>query len=177
MNKWFPTPPLRVVDLPADSRHRGGFRGLAPEMIVLHHTAGTDSRAWLTTNPRSNVSVHRLIAKDGTIYKIVEDEGLAHHVGNATMYPIRYGTAINANRLALGIELENKGDGRDNYPWVQVLAAAEQCAEWWGKYGYLPILAHGWIDGPKIDPANFNWELFMGMLMEEYRQNTINPDR
>lgn len=171
MPRWYNTLPLPIVDLPADTAHRGKGASVKPEIIVLHATAGIDSRKWLTTTKGSNVSVHRLIPKDGTIYKCMDDEVLAWHVGNATMYPSRQGRASNANLIALGIEIENKNDGKDNYTWMQYLAAAAQCSEWWGKYGYLPILAHGWIDVGKDDPVGWDWNVFMDRVMRDYVKN------
>lgn len=168
MPKWYTTPALPIVDAPANALHRGRSGVVTPEIIVLHHTAGTNSLKWLSTDPNSNVSAHRLVDKMGVIYKIVEDTGLAFHVGNASMFPSRRGRASNANLIALGIEIENRGDGTDQYTWLQYESVAEQCAEWWGTYGYLPIVAHGWIDVPKDDPVGWNWEYFMDRLIKVY---------
>lgn len=171
MPKWFATPPMPIVDKPADSKHRGAAGRLKPELIVLHHTGGRDSLKWLTTDPRSDVSSHRLIDRMGRNMKLVEDSGIAHHIGNATMYPSRQGKASNGNLVALGIEIENLGDGKEQYTWLQYEAVAEQCCEWWGAYGYLPILAHGWVDVGKDDPVGWNWEYFMDRLIKLYSQN------
>lgn len=157
---YFTTPPLAIKDLPAaDSHLTPGI--LVPKLIILHATAGTDSREWLTTHPRSVASIQRLIMKDGLIYKIAENRQICHHVGFSQV-----GRRRNLNPIALGIELENLNDGRDPYPTLQVDAAAAQVVEWWGVYGFLPLLPHSMVDAPetgtwtKTDPRSFPLQLF-----------------
>jgi hypothetical protein len=52
---YFVTPPLNIIDLPADAGHTGKVRPLNQiRGIVIHSTEGTDSRAWLSkTTTRS----------------------------------------------------------------------------------------------------------------------------
>lgn len=157
----FATPPLSIIDHPADSIHCCGMTRRGYRWIVLHATGGTNSLDWLsTTSPNSNpVSVHRLIAKDGTIYKIVPDDAVAYHAGPAKVGPLP-STTENMNNYSLGIELENLNNGRDPYPELQLAACVSQVVEWIGMYGFLPIVAHSWIDMRKRDPAGFNWDAF-----------------
>lgn len=158
---YFATPPIPVVDVPADSQHQAG-PGLKQKLIVLHSTVGTDSRKWLSTDPASNVSVHRLIAKSGTVYKLVPDENIAQHVGFS-----REGNDLNLNDLALGIELENLNNGVDPYPDIQLRMCCAQICEWWGKFGFLPVVPHSLIDtAGKTDPAGLNWTRFNQLLVE-----------
>lgn len=148
---YFTTPPLPIVDLPTEHQRLG----LTPRIIVLHATAGRNSRAWLQSNPRG-VSIPRLIEKDGTICKMAPDTAICGHVGFS-----RLGNDSDLNNLALGIEFENLNDGRDPYPAAQVASGAAQVVEWWGLYGFLPILSHGQIDTQgKTDPRGFPWPLF-----------------
>ncbi len=168
MTRLFQTPPLAIVDLPADDAHHGGRR-LAPRFIILHATGGTDSRAWLTTtSPRSNpVSIHRLIMKDGTTYKMVPDDEQAWHAGHGVIGPIRPNDAglPNLNMCSLGIELENLNNGRDPYPEVQIAAAVAQCVEWIGVYGNLPILSHADVDTRKSDPKGLDMDAFRARVL------------
>lgn len=158
---YFATPPLAIVDAPADARHiTPGV--LRPQMIILHATVGSlqSSLDWLTTNAGSVVSVHRLIAKDGTIYKLVDDRQIANHVGNSALWGRK-----NLNPVALGIELVNTNTGRESYPVVQLEACAAQVAEWIGAFGYLPIFSHAQVDtGGKTDPAGFPFPQFYAIL-------------
>lgn len=157
---YFSTSPLSIVDLPTEHQRPG----LTPALIVLHATAGRDSRAWLQFNPRA-VSIHRLIQKDGRIYKLAPDSAICGHVGFSQL-----GTDRDLNNQALGIEFENRNTGRDPYPLEQVAAGAAQVVEWWGRYGFLPILSHGQIDTQgKTDPRGFPWPLFYGQIREHLR--------
>lgn len=163
MTRLFYTPPLPIVDHPADAAHftrgRGGF---APEWIVLHHTGGTSSLNWLSTTSAPPVSCHRLISKTGINYKIVADEDTAYCAGFAIVGPVDpdandpAGVPRNFNQNSLNIELENRGTGRDPYPLAQMKMAASQIVEWWGKFGWLPIVYHRHVDVNKDDPAGFD---------------------
>lgn len=157
----FSIPPLSIVDHPADAAHAGALARLGYRFIVIHATGGTNSLDWLsTTSPATApVSIHRLVAKDGTIYKIVPDDVTAYHAGPSHVGPLP-GDGQNVNNWSLGIELENRNDGRDLYPTAQLDSAAAQVVEWWGAYGLLPIVAHAWIDARKHDPAGLDWQDF-----------------
>lgn len=159
----FTTPPLPIIDRPADERHLSAIRRVSSiRLIILHATAGSlnSSLDWLTVNPRSNVSVHRLIHTDGTIYKLASDGRVCNHAGYS-----RWGSTTNLNPISLGIELVNRNDGVDVFEAPQVLSCAAQCAEWIGLYGYLPIVAHATVDTKgKTDPASFPWDLFYHAL-------------
>ncbi len=168
----FQTAPLKIHDLPADDNHCGGPRW-APRYIWLHATGGVDSRKWLSTDPNSQVSCHRLIVKSGRIYKIVPDHVQAWTQGNGVLgtrgpghgvLHLRGQSALpltsNLNLDGLSIELENRDDGKDPYPVSQVTACADQVVEWWGAYGFLPILPHSAADPRKKDPFAFPLQLF-----------------
>ena len=111
-----PRTPPTVISLPAAADHVGGPWDGA-QAIVLHHTGGRDSRAWLTRTSRPPVSVHTLIPKDGTVVRIVPDGVNAWHVGGS-----RLGVhgpnerAGSCNEICFGIEIENLGDGKDPTP-------------------------------------------------------------
>ena len=128
---------------------------------MLHATVGSfaSSLNWLTVNPYSNVSTHRLIDQDGTIYKICDDLTIANHVGYS-----RIGNK-SPNPNALGIEFVNSNSGHEPYEAAQILSGVNQVVEWWGMYGALPILSHWQIDTRgKTDPAGFPWDQFYRVL-------------
>lgn len=168
----FRLPPLDFVDLPADAQHKGGFEPRHIQAIWLHATVGTDSRAWLTTDPRSRASAHRLITKRGVIYKLVDDAEAAWTEGPAVWYDPP-GVLTNPNRTGLSIEFENLNDGKDPYPLAQVAQGANQCAEWVGMYGFLPILNHTYLQGNKTDPAGFPRRSFDSMLYDVIRTGRL----
>lgn len=153
----FITPPLSIIDVPADAKHKSGGR-LGFHWIVLHHTGGTNSRAWLSTTSNPPVSSHRLIERTGTIVKIVPDTEVAYTQGPADIGPIPE-NGQNINQWALSIEIENLGDGQD-YPEAQLRSVARQVVEWWGAYGWMALVHHAWIQGNKNDPYDFpRWRL------------------
>ena len=151
----FATPPLSIIDHPADSVHSGGQTRLGRDFIILHHTGGTNSLNWLsTTSPDNNpVSCHRLIDRDGRIFKIVPDDKTAYTQGPAHIGPLPMAT-MNLNNFALSIEFENLGNG-EVYPDAQLQAGAAQIVEWWGLYGFLPVLYHKQVQADKNDPFAF----------------------
>src|SRR5690349_9431690 len=85
---YFQTPPLQITDHPADAAHAGGLARLGYRFIAIHATGGVDSLNWLSTTSAPPVSIHRLISKDGRIYKIVPDGTAAYHAGPAHVGPL-----------------------------------------------------------------------------------------
>ena len=158
---YFTTQPLRIIDRPANAAHTSGARSAADIWyIVLHATVGglASSLNWLTVNPSSNVSVHRLIDANGDIYKICDDLTIANHVGYS-----RIGNK-SPNPNALGIEFVNANTGRDPYEWAQLNSGVMQILEWKALYGYLAVLTHQQIDTKgKTDPAGFPWREFWAL--------------
>jgi N-acetylmuramoyl-L-alanine amidase len=168
MGKFFTTEPMPIIDLPADRWHFTD-KMLNPRIIILHATAGVDSRDHLTTTSKNLVSCHRLIMKDGTQYKIVQDNRIAHHAGFS-----RIGNDIDLNPIAFGIELENLNNGRDPYPTNQINVCARLIVEKWGGWGFTPVLPHSIVDTMgKTDPAGFPWHLLWhacnAYLQQSYR--------
>lgn len=150
----------------ADANHCGGSR-LTPTVIVLHHTGGEDSRKWLTTTspPDHPVSVHILIQKDGTIYRLVDDHANAWHAGYGILGSAnRSGKPYSVNTISLGIEIENMGNGHDPYPDDQLDACGYQIALWYQKYGFLSIVTHGLIDPRKNDPVGLPGQRLIAMV-------------
>lgn len=136
----------------------------------MHHTAGRNSLAWLTKNPQG-VSTHVLVSKTGIVYRMVPDEYAAHTCGFSAIgrYTPAPGDAGNANQIALSVELENLGDNHDLYPPAQLSAAAYVVANWWNKWGDLPIVTHKLIDQQgKNDPAGLDLRDFIRRVWAWY---------
>lgn len=176
MPRLFDTPPLNIIDLPADERHSGGVRPLsAIELIVYHSTEGVDSRKWLSTDPDSVVSAHRLIQREpynaakkyGGHYKILPDTKIANHVGYGVLG--NYGPGkLNLNAISLGLELERYGS--QGYTAYQYDQAAAITVEWWGLYGFLPILSHKQLDPTRrTDPVGFDWSRLYTLVYARLR--------
>ena len=74
--------------------------------IVIHYTAGASalSSADYLANDTTPVSAHLVIARDGTIYQLVDFATQAWHAGKS-----RYLGKTGQNAYTVGIELDNAG--------------------------------------------------------------------
>lgn len=169
----------KVIVYPADESVIGGQRGWSPRVVVLHHTGGSgkveDQVNYLRKNDRG-VSIHVVIGKDGTRYRMVRDEQIAHHVGYSHIGSIGKGMGVpvvTPNSMSLGIELVNTGNRKVIDPWpdVQVDSCAEQVAEWMKKYEIEMVTSHGGIDKMgKYDPYKFPYTqfwMYVGYYMQK----------
>lgn len=77
-----------------------------PNYVIIHHTAQDSCGQTLKTftTPRTQVSAHYVICKDGTIHHMLNDYLRAHHAGVA-----KWGTTTDLNSSSIGIELDNNG--------------------------------------------------------------------
>jgi hypothetical protein len=141
--------------------------GMAIDAIVLHATAGSlaGTLAWFA-NPDSRVSAHYVVAKNGSIYQMVEESKRAHHAGAS-----RYQGREDWNDFSIGIEIVNLNDGVDPYPADQFEAMVELTAYLVDKYRIRPesIVTHADISTVgKTDPRKFpTHELIMRVYEPE----------
>lgn len=77
-----------------------------PNFVIIHHTAqnGCDSTLRTFTLPRTQVSAHYVICKDGTVHHMLNDYLRAWHAGTG-----RWGNVTDVNSSSIGIELDNNG--------------------------------------------------------------------
>lgn len=77
-----------------------------PNFVIIHHTAqnGCDSTLRTFTLPRTQVSAHYVICKDGTVQHMLNDYLRAWHAGAG-----RWGNVTDINSISIGIELDNNG--------------------------------------------------------------------
>lgn len=128
-----------------------------PSYVVLHHTgdrSAEDALATLT-NPFRRVSAHYLVARDGTIYQLVDEHLRAWHAGAS-----RWGMDVDMNSSSLGIELDNDGD--EPYEERQIASLLALLADI-AQRQRIPranYLAHGDVaPGRKSDPGPlFPWK-------------------
>lgn len=141
------------------------------DTIVLHHTEIDTARGvidWFN-NPRARVSSHFTVDRDGTIYQHVSCFRQAWHAG----YSIdAYGRG-NVNRFSIGIEMVNRGDGKDPWPDAQVNAVHNLIA--FLARNRFPtitqITSHEFIavpQGRKNDPLGFPWERLSDLGLRLY---------
>lgn len=74
--------------------------------VVIHHTAqnSTDHTLRTFTLPRTSVSAHYVIGRDGKVFHMLHDNLRAWHGGNS-----RWGNNTDLNSSSIGIELDNNG--------------------------------------------------------------------
>ena len=78
-----------------------------PNFVIIHHTAQNSCEQTLKTFtvPRTEVSAHYVICKDGTVHHMLNDYLRAWHGGVA-----KWGNVTDINSVSLGIELDNNGN-------------------------------------------------------------------
>ncbi|MBC7913471.1 MAG: N-acetylmuramoyl-L-alanine amidase [Pyrinomonadaceae bacterium] len=86
-----------------------------PNYIIIHHTAQNSCEQTLKTftMPKTQVSAHYVICKDGTVHHMLNDYLRAWHGGVA-----KWGTITDINSVSLGIELDN--NGLEEFPESQI---------------------------------------------------------
>jgi N-acetylmuramoyl-L-alanine amidase len=82
------------------------FNMRKPNIVVIHHTAQNtcDSTLRTFTLPRTQVSAHYVICRDGTIHHMLNDYLRAWHAGSG-----KWGSVTDVNSSSIGIELDNNG--------------------------------------------------------------------
>lgn len=77
-----------------------------PNFVIIHHTAQNSCEQTLKTFtlPRTAVSAHYVICKDGTVHHMLNDLLRAHHAGVS-----KWGQSTDLNSSSIGIELDNNG--------------------------------------------------------------------
>lgn len=128
-----------------------------PNFVIIHHTAqkSTEQTLRTFTTPKSQVSAHYVIGRDGKVYHMLSDYLRAWHAGVG-----KWGNASDINSSSIGIELDNNGfepfaDAQVN-SLMQVLALLK-------KTHNIPtanFIGHSDIaPGRKVDPnPTFPWK-------------------
>ena len=128
--------------------------------IIIHYTGMQSERESLNRliNPKSKVSCHYLINRNGKIFKIVQEKYIAWHAGKS-----KWKNLNNLNKNSIGIELVNKGHrfGYQSFPNKQIKSLIILCKMLKRKYKIKDrsLLGHSDI-APlrKIDPGEkFPW--------------------
>ena len=103
------------------------------------------------------VSPHYLVARDGTVYRMVDEKNIAYHAGDSEMPDGR----SNVNAFSIGIEVIGKDDGSpsdEQYDALKKLIADIET-----RHTIKHILGHSDIaPGRKSDPWGFSWKKIGG---------------
>ncbi len=128
-----------------------------PNFVIIHHTAQNSCEQTLKTFtlPRTQVSSHYVICKDGSVYHMLNDLLRAHHAGVS-----KWGNSSDINSSSIGIEIDNNGS--EAFTEAQINSLQELLG--WLKRAYnIPaanFIGHSDIaPGRKVDPnKNFPWQ-------------------
>ena len=141
--------------------------GTVVDTIVLHHTAQNSleqTTRWFA-DPKSQVSAHFTIGKDGSIVQHVSTFERAWHAG-VSIDKLGRG---NLNHFSVGIEMVNIGDGKD--PWTK--EQVEVCHFLIGalkrRFPLKYVTSHEYVAEPrgrKPDPKNFPWDTLKDLGLE-----------
>ncbi len=130
--------------------------GQAVSLIVLHYTAMDSADAALDRlcDPEAEVSAHYLIDREGTLYRLVEEDYRAWHAGEGS-----WAGHDDVNSRSIGIELDNDGKSAFAEPLMAKLEAL--LADLMARYD-IPakaIIGHSDMSpGRKSDPGPyFDW--------------------
>ena len=141
-----------------DSPNCGPRRdGLRPRLVVLHYTAMKDAAGAIRhlCNPKAEVSAHYVIARDGDISQLVDENLRAWHAGAGA-----WGGCDDINSRSIGIELDN--DGFSPFSASLMVSLESLLPPIMQRWDIAPAGVIGHSDmapGRKIDPgARFDWQ-------------------
>jgi N-acetylmuramoyl-L-alanine amidase len=114
--------PLAITGKPTKNH---SARGAEIRLIVLHADAAKNATGTITwiQNPASGVSYHFLVDRDGTIYRLVQDERKAWHAGKSAWEDV-----TDVNPVSLGVSFSNEQLG-EAFTGKALDAGAQLCAE------------------------------------------------
>jgi N-acetylmuramoyl-L-alanine amidase len=128
-----------------------------PNFVIIHHTAqnSCDQTLKTFTLPRTQVSAHYVICKDGSIHHMLNDYLRAWHGGVS-----RWGSNTDINSSSIGIEIDN--NGTDIFSDAQI-ASLLQLLQNLKKAYTIPVanfIGHSDIAPTrKVDPnVHFPWK-------------------
>ena len=142
--------------IPHPSPNFGDRRdGLSPRLVVLHFTGMVDLNEALDRlcTPAHEVSAHYVIARDGRLFHLVDEDKRAWHAGHGT-----WGGQRDINSRSIGIELDNTGTHPFPAPLMDHLEVllAGILGRWQippegviGHQDFAP--ARKWDPGPRFD--------------------------
>jgi N-acetyl-anhydromuramyl-L-alanine amidase AmpD len=154
-----PKPKVIKMASPNKDSRPGGAK---IDTIVLHHTAGGGTAKDVGKqfqNPKAEVSSHYIVDKQGAIVQPVEDKDRSWHAGESVFKGRK-----DVNDFSIGIEMVNKGDGKDPFTDKQYASMGKLVAYLQGQYGIPRDRVTGHKDvalpkGRKNDPApNFSYK-------------------
>lgn len=144
------------------SPNRSSRKGFPVGMVVIHGDAGKSDMgtvSWLQ-NPKSRVSYHYLVGRDGTVYRFVPETDKAWHAGKSEWK----GASVHGslNPVSVGVAFAN--DGGEPYKPVQYKVGGKLVADICARHDIQLRNIRGHYEvspGRKSDPwSHFDWGEF-----------------
>ncbi|MGI9395540.1 MAG: N-acetylmuramoyl-L-alanine amidase, partial [Boseongicola sp.] len=149
--------------------------GEAPSLVVLHYTAMENAEAALEKlcDPETEVSAHYLVAKDGTITRLIDETKRAWHAGDG-----RWAGRPDVNSRSIGIELDN--DGESFFDDAQMDGLESLLADILERHK-LPaksVIAHSdFAPDRKCDPGRlFDWQRLVAKGLSVWPEPALEGD-
>ncbi|MEO7961352.1 MAG: N-acetylmuramoyl-L-alanine amidase [Ginsengibacter sp.] len=150
-----------------------------PNFVIIHHTAQNSCEQTLQTFtlPRTQVSAHYVICKDGTVHHMLNDYLRAWHAGAGS-----WGNDRDINSSSVGIELDN--NGFDSFPPAQLNSLLTLLATLKKLYS-IPqpnFIGHADIAPTRKNDPNvqFPWQLLsqngFGLWYDDTTDLSVPPD-
>lgn len=133
------------------------FNVRKPNFVIIHHTAQNSCEETLKTftTPKSAVSAHYVICKDGSVHHMLNDLLRAWHGGVA-----KWGNNTDINSSSIGIEIDN--NGVDTFATAQINTLLQLLTNLKKAYAIPTANFIGHEDiapGRKVDPnITFPWK-------------------
>lgn len=144
------------ANVPYIERPSPNFDERRPNFVIIHHTSndGAEHALSTLTDPLRRVSAHYLVARDGTIYYLVDEHARAWHAGDSY-----WGGSRDLNSASVGIELDNNGEEPFSEPQIESLLRLLADLKERYKVPTANFLGHGDVAPQrKNDPsARFPW--------------------
>ncbi len=172
-------------DNPGSSRWWTGttnFNMRKPNFVIIHHTAQNSCSQTLQTFtlPRTQVSAHYVICKDGIVHHMLNDYLRAWHAGYS-----KWGNVTDVNSSSIGIEIDNNGFELFTDPQINSLLHLLDTLKRKFSIPTANFIGHADIaPSRKVDPnIYFPWKLLAdsgyglwysdttGMMMPEHLSN------
>ncbi len=128
-----------------------------PQLVILHHTAqnSCDQTLRTFTIPRTQVSSHYVVCREGLVYQMLHDQFRGHHAGVSW-----WGGQSDINSNSIGIEIDNNGS--EIFPDVQIdsLMSVLHYLKTSYRLPAKAFIGHADIaPGRKVDPSRyFPWK-------------------
>ena len=153
------------------------FNMRKPNFVIIHHTAQNSCEQTLKTFtlPRTQVSAHYVICKDGTVHHMLNDYLRAWHGGIG-----KWGNMTDINSSSIGIEIDNNGFEAFTDPQMNSLLRVLDTLKRRHGIPAANFIGHSDIAPTrKVDPnVNFSWQTLakrgFGLWYDEVRDTLPN---